>query len=352
MKKIENIYISNNDKLALISNLSTMLTAGIPILETVKSLAEESKDNVKKILDIAYDDLTQGNNLSHSFAKFPKIFNKININILKSSEESGTLETALKDLRNNIRRDMEFTDKIKSALLYPIILLIVFAGVFLVVLLFVIPRIATIFSNLRVVLPLPTKIMIFVSHALTTYSLPIIGVLLILIALMIYFYKTKRKSFYIVFSKIPVISNLIREIDLARFSRNLAILLNSDVPIVTALDLVSDIVINQDIKKSVLESKNIIMAGGKLSEGLKKNKKKAIPGIVVKIIESGEKTGSLDKAMQDVSDYMDYNVTNDLKTTTTLLEPVILVVVGLFLGTMMISIIAPIYNLISQINNH
>ncbi len=349
--KTEKMTISNNDKLALISNLSTMLTAGIPILETVKSLSEESKDNLKKILELVHDDLIQGKNLSQSFARFPKIFSKINLNILKSSEESGTLETALKDLRDNIRRDMEFTDKIKAALLYPIILLVIFAAMFLLVLLFVIPRIATIFSNLKVVLPLPTKIMIFTSTALRTHSLPILAVLLLLVLLLVYLYRTKKKSFYSLFSRLPVLSNLFKEIDLSRFSRSLALLLSSNITIINALELVQDVVVNSDIKKAIADSKRIIASGGKLSEGLKTTKNKSIPGIIVKIIESGEKTGSLDKAMQDVSDYMDYNVTNDLKTTTTLLEPVILVVVGLFLGVMMISIIAPIYNLISQINN-
>jgi len=343
--------ISNNDKLALIGNLSTMLTAGIPILETVKSLAEESKDNLKKILEITYEDLIQGKSLSQSFTRFPKVFSKININILNSSEESGTLETALKDLRDNIRRDMEFTDKIKAALLYPIILLVIFTGMFLVVLLFVIPRIATIFSNLKVVLPLPTKIMIATSTALRTYSLPIIAGLIILVVLISYLYRAKKKSFYNFFSKIPLLSNLIKEIDLSRFSRSLALLLSSNISIINALELVQDVVVNSDIRKAIVDSKRIISSGGKLSEGLKTTKNKSIPGIIIKIIESGEKTGSLEKAMQDVSDYMDYNVSNDLKTATTLLEPVILVVVGLFLGAMMISIIAPIYNLISQINN-
>jgi type IV pilus assembly protein PilC len=346
---ISTLKISTNDKLSMVSNLATMLNSGIPILETIKSLSDESKGNVKKLLDIVHEDLKEGNTLSNSFSKFPQVFSRININILKSAEQSGSLEDALKDLRQSIRRETEFSDKIKAALLYPLILLVVFAGMFLMILLFVIPRIAAVFSNLRVVLPLPTKIMIAISHALTTNTLPVSLGLGVIVISLIYLYQTKRKSFLITFSKIPVISQLFREIDLTRFTHSLSILLTSGVPLPVAIDLCRDVVISSNINRAIYESREIIMAGGKLSEGLKNNQG-SIPGIMIKIIESGEKTGTLDKAMNDVSEYLDYNVVNGLKTATTLLEPVILVAVGVFLGGMMLAIIAPIYNLISQIN--
>ena len=236
-----------------------------------------------------------------------------------------------------------------AALLYPIILLIVFLGMFLVILLFVIPRIAQIFTNLRVVLPLPTKIMIVMSNALTSYTIPIVAGIALIVAGAIYYYRTHQRSFLIFFSKLPVISKLVREIDLTRFTRSLALLLSSSVPISVALDLCSDVVINPNISQAISRSKEMILSGGKLSEGLK-TKYNEIPSVMVKIIESGEKTGTLDKSMQDISEFLDYNVVNDLKTVTTLLEPIILVIVGIFLGAMMLAIIAPIYNLIGQIN--
>ncbi|MCX6726469.1 MAG: type II secretion system F family protein [Candidatus Shapirobacteria bacterium] len=349
--KLEKLSISSGDKLTLIGNITTMLTAGIPLLEVIQTLTEESRGNLKNLLDHIKETLVEGGTLSLAFSHFPKIFSRININILKSSEQSGNLEATLRDLQQGIRRDMEFTDKIKAALLYPVILLVVFFGMFLVILLFVIPRIATIFSNLRVVLPLPTKIMIAMSHALTSYTLPIVIAIAVLIFLTIYLYREKKRSFLIFFSKLPVISKLIREIDLTRFTRSFALLLASNVPISVALDLCRDVVINQRINQAINNSKDIITSGGKLSEGLK-NSHKEIPSVMVKIIESGEKTGTLDKSMQDISEYLDYNVVNDLKTVTTLLEPIILVLVGIFLGAMMLAIIAPIYNLIGQINAH
>lgn len=351
MKKenLKNLTISANDKLALMSNLSTMLGAGIPIVETIQSLSQESKGSLKKVLETVEQDLNQGQDLSTSFSQFPKIFNPVNVSILKSSEQSGTLVTTLRDLKEGLRRDLEFIDKVKSALLYPAILLVVFILMFNMILFFVIPRVVRIFSNLRVVLPLPTKVLIWISNLMTTHTL-LIGIILLLITIsIIVFYKLKKKEFLAFLSSFPIIRDLVRQIDLTRFSRNLSLLLGSGVPITNALELSEKVVISKDINKAIIKSQEIILSGGKLSEGLK-DTKRGIPALMLKIIEAGEKSGTLDKSMQDISDYMDYNVTTSLKNVTTMIEPIILVVVGVFIGGVMISIIAPIYNLIGQIN--
>lgn len=349
--KIDNLTITSSEKMGLVSNLATMLNSGIPILETITALFDEAKGNLKKVLGIIIADLNQGHNLSFSLSKFPHIFNPVHISILKSSETSGNLISSLKDLREGIRRDLEFTDKVKSALLYPAILLIVFTLMFFLILFFVIPKIATIFSNLHVVMPLPTKILIAISAYMTTYPLIILAILSVILILCFILFKVKKRQFLNFFFSWPIVRNITREIDLTRFSHNLSLLLTSGVPITTALELSREVVISNDIYQAITRSRDAIVSGGKLSEGLK-NTKRGIPTIMLKIIEAGEKTGTLDKSMQDISEFLDYNVTNNLKSITTTLEPVILVIVGIFIGGIMMSIIAPIYNLIGQINVH
>ena len=137
--RTEYIRLSNNDTLTMICTFSTMINAGIPILETVESLLEDAKGNTKKILMSVEEDLVQGKPLHVCFSKFPLVFNKVSVNIIKASEEAGTLNIVLKDLKNQIQKDMEFTDEVKSALMYPFIVLIVFLGVLLVILVVVIP---------------------------------------------------------------------------------------------------------------------------------------------------------------------------------------------------------------------
>src|SRR5580692_2413217 len=177
-----NITISSSDKIALISNLHTMLAAGIPILETIDSLLEDSKGTQKKLLQTLRQDLGQGQHMYVTFAKFPKIFDKVTVSIIKSAEESGTLDTTLSDLKINIKKEIEFNDRIRSALIYPFFILIVFVVVMTVILVVVIPKIATVFTQLNVTLPLPTKILIFLSDALLTYTIPIILGAILLVA--------------------------------------------------------------------------------------------------------------------------------------------------------------------------
>ncbi len=346
--KTNNVSLSNTDKITLVSNLHTMLSAGIPILETVDSLMEDSKGGQKKLLQALKEDLGQGQHIYFTFSKFPKIFDKVTINIIKASEEAGTLDVTLDDLRDNIRKEMEFNDRIRSALIYPVFIMGVFVLVFLVILIVVIPRISAVFTQLRVTLPLPTKIMIALSNILLNYTIPVVIGVAFIAALLVYLYKQNRRTFVRMLISFPLISQLAQEVDLTRFTRSLHLLLSAGIPITVALGLTEDIVIKKNIKKAIEHTKNAVFAGKKLSEGLRDNKKD-IPSIVIKIIEAGERTGTLDKAMQDVSEYLDYQVANNLKTVTALAEPILLVVVGSLVGGMMMSVIAPIYSVIGQV---
>lgn len=346
--KTYNTSLSANDKVTLVSNMHTMLTSGIPILETVESLLEDSKGGQKKLLTVMKEDLAQGQHLYTSFSKFPKMFDKVTVNILKASEESGTLDTALEDMKSSIRKEIEFNDKIKGALIYPVFILIVFVLVMVVILVVVVPKISSVFLKLNVELPVATQIMIFLSDALLTYTLPIILVTASVIGGVIYIYKQNRLVIVRAFTSLPLISILAQQIDLTRFTRSLYLLLTAGIPITTALELTQDVVIKKNVQNAIKHTKNVVFGGKKLSEGLR-DSKNVVPPIMIKIIEAGERSGSLDKAMIDVSEYLDYQVSGTLKTLTAMIEPIMLVGVGVLIGGMMMAIIAPIYQLIGQV---
>jgi type IV pilus assembly protein PilC len=346
--KTQNVSLSTKDKIGLISNMNTMLSAGIPILETVDSLLEDSKGNVRKLLLVLREDLMQGQHVSATFAKFPKAFDKVTVNILKASEEAGTLDVTLKDIKENIKKEVEFNNKIKSALIYPMFIMVVFFGVLLMILIVVVPKISSVFERLNVELPLPTKIMIFMSKAVTENTFPLIVGIVLIVSSIIYFYKRNKRVVVSVLTSLPGISKLAQKIDLTRFTRSLFLLLNAGIPITTALELTQDVLVKKEMRGVVLHSKNLIFAGKKLSQGLKDNRA-IIPSIVIKIVEAGEKTGTLEKSMQDVSEYLDYEVSNSIKTLTALIEPLLLVFVGVAVGGMMMAIISPIYGLVGQI---
>ena len=344
------ISISNNDKLSLISNLSTMLAAGIPILETIDSLLEDSKGNTSKVLETLKDDLSQGKHVYHAFSRFPKVFDSVTVNIIKASEEAGTLDVTLKDVKENMKKETEFSDKVKSALVYPIIVMVVFIALLFVMLIVVIPRISSVFTKLNMELPLPTKILIFVSDALVSHTVLFFTIIAVFIIGLILLYRSKRDLLLAGLSSLPLISHLIQDIDLTRFTRSLSLLLNAGIPITSALELTQTVVVKKNVAKAIEHAKDVVSSGKKLSQGFK-DAKKIFPVIMIKITEAGERSGSLDKSVQEISEYLEYQVSNNLKTLTTLLEPVMLVVVGIFVGGMMLAIIAPIYGLISQIGS-
>jgi type IV pilus assembly protein PilC len=346
--KTENISIKNSDKLGLISSFATMLSAGIPILEVVNSLREDSKGGQRIILDTMLADLMQGKRVHQTMAKFPRVFDKVTVNVIKASEEAGTLDVTLKDLRVTLQKDMEFTDKVKSALVYPMFIVALFGAVLLLMLTFVIPKINTVFSRMRVELPLPTRIMIFVSTLLMEHTLELFIGIALVVGGMILLYRRKRDLVTELFFSLPLIRELVKQIDITRFSRSLHLLLSSGLPITAALELSQDVVIRKSTSKIIAASREMVFAGKSLSEGFRAAKG-YIPTIMIKLMEAGEKTGSLDKSMEDISEYFDYQVTNTLKTAVALLEPIMLVVVGIAVGGMMIAIIAPMYGLISQV---
>ncbi len=348
---LKRLTLSTNDKIGLINNMATMLSAGISILEAVDSLLEDSKGNLKKVTQTLRDDLVQGNHVYETFAKFPNIFDKVTVNILKASEEAGTLDVTLKDLANNIQKEVEFNDKVKSAVMYPILISIVFVGVMLMILIVVVPKIATVFTRLNVPLPLPTRIMIFVSNLLLHQTVLLLSGLVIFLAIIITLYRMNKKAMIRLIFSFPIISELVKEIDLTRFSRSFYHLLSSGIPITSALELCQDMVIRKDISQTIRLTREMVLSGKRLSEGFKTNKKN-IPTIMLKMIEAGEKTGTLDKSMLEIAEHLDYRVTSTLKLLTAMLEPIMLVVVGVCIGGMMLAIIAPIYGLIGQVGQH
>lgn len=346
--KTENITLSTNEKIGLISNFATMLSAGIPILDAVDSLLDGAKNSQKKVLQVLKDDISQGQHVSASFMKFPKVFDKVTIQIIKASEEAGTLEVTLRDLRNDIKKQAEFTDKVKSALMYPIFIVGVFGCVLLLMITFVIPKISSVFLKLHVDLPLPTRVLIEISNFVLAYKTVSVVGLILFIIITIYLVKKKRDLLLGMIGSLPVVDDLMMQIDLTKFSRSLFLLLQAGIPITSALELSQDTVTRNDLKAVITQCKETVMGGKKLSEGFLMAKN-VVPNIFIKITEAGERSGSLDKSMQDISEHFEYEVSTKLKAVTSLIEPVMLVFVGVLIGGMMLAIIAPIYNLISQI---
>lgn len=348
--KYNQLRLSIKNKISLIGNLATLLSAGIPLLEAVDSLLDESKGSQEKLLKVVRQDIVEGKRLHESLAKFPKVFNNVSVNLVKASEEAGTLDVTLDDLKKKLHQDMKFNDEIKSALFYPAVIMMVFFFVLLGILIFVVPRIGKVFSRLNVTLPLPTRILIWTSNTILEYHILLIGVAAVVLIGLFALYRYQEKIVKRFVFSLPLISGLMRQIDIARFARSLHLLLNSGIPIATALELSADVILKKKVRELVIEAREKAVSGEKFSEGLKTSSN-VFPPVMVKLMEVGEKTGSLDNSLANISEQMDYRVKRSLDRVTVLLEPIMLVLVGGAVGGLMLSIIAPIYGLISQVGD-
>ncbi len=342
------VHLSPSDKLNLISNLETMLSAGIPLLDTVDTMIEEVKGGQKKILEVLKEDINQGKKISESFVKFPDAFDPVIVHLLEAAEQAGTLDETLRDLIITLKKDIEFNNKVKSALFYPAVVFGVFILILTMILVFVVPRISEVFLSLRVPLPLPTRILIGSSRIFLKYMPFVIGGILGGIALIIFLYKSNRRMLMNIFFSLPLLRGLAREIDLTRFTRSFSLLLASGIPIARALELASQVVVKKEMVEMLKDARESVNAGKNLSDAFKKHQKN-LPGLMIRVTQAGEKTGSLSKSMQDLAEYFDERVSNIVRTLTALLEPMMLVLMGGLVGGMMLAIIAPIYGLIGQI---
>ena len=349
--KTENVTLKNKEKIILLGNFATMLKSGITLAEAIDSLLEDAKGNLKIVLESMRNDITQGKRVYIAFSRFPKTFDKVTVGVIKASEEAGKLHIALRDLKDNLKKQNAFMNKVMLTLLYPIVVIFIFIAMFVMILTFVIPRFSQVFKQLNVKLPLPTKILFAMSASVTSHMLIYIIGIIVMILLLIYLYTKYKHKLIRWISSFPLIRNLVIYIDLTRFFYNFHILLESGINIVSSLDLLKDIVFNKHVSQVIENATKTVSAGKKLSVGLKTDKK-IVPTLMIKLVEAGEATGTLHQSLKDVSEYLDNEVVNSLQVLTALLEPIILVVIGVTIGGMLMAIIAPIYQIIGQISPH
>lgn len=343
------VRLHPRDKLTLISNLATMLSSGIPILEAITTLLDESKGAMREILLLLRKSLEQGHTVSDAMSKAPKTFDPVTINLVRAAEEAGTLEDSLHDLSETIKKDIAFTGRLRASMLYPMFVMVIFVGVLLMILLFVVPRISRVFAGLSVELPLPTQILMASSQFLISKYLPIIAVVVVVVVGLAMLYRLQKRALINAFLRLPLLSTLGRKIDLARFTRSMALLLKAGIPVAEALVLAKRVVVKKEVEAVVDGMIKSVESGKPMTDALRHHKH-VIPPMMVRILQTAEMSGTLEKTMQELVEYFDEQVTHALKSMTDLIEPILIVVIGLMVGGMMLAIVAPIYGIVGQIN--
>ncbi|OGQ05198.1 MAG: type II secretion system protein GspF [Deltaproteobacteria bacterium RIFCSPLOWO2_12_FULL_44_12] len=340
--------IKTQDIAQMTRQLATLVNAGIPLVESLTALVDQIENpKLKKVISQVREKVTEGMKMSDAMRAHPKVFGDLYVNMVNAGENSGALDVVLVRLADFTEGQARLKSKIIGAMIYPAIMSIV--GVFLMIALvvFVVPKITQIFEDVQATLPLPTKILMGVSDALTTPW--VIILILILIPLAIYGVKRwlktpKGREFWDRrMLKVPLFGKLNRMVAISRFSRTLSTLLNSGVPLLNALDIVRNIVTNTIIRRAIEETRTSVQEGASVSDPLKKSGE--FPPIVTHMIAIGEKTGDLEKMLERIAEAYDAQVDNTVSTLTTLLEPIMILVMASIVSFIVMSILLPILQL-------
>ncbi|NQU77771.1 type II secretion system F family protein, partial [Candidatus Falkowbacteria bacterium] len=339
-----------SQKLFFTKNLGVMTKAGLSLSAAVKTLSLQTNNKLlKKILQKTHEEIEQGNYLSDSLAKYPKTFSPVFINMIRAGEKGGNLEKVLKELALQMKKTHELSSKIKSALAYPAFILVAMAGIGILMMIFVVPQVIDIFSDMEATLPLPTRILIFTSSFVTSNGLLLAILFLISVAAFVKFIRTKtgRRYFHIILLKSPVIGSIIKKINLAKFSRTFSSLLATDIPIVQTLEITGTVLGNTIYRDYVTAASEKVKKGESVAKILSENDK-LFPPVVIQMIQVGEETGTLDNILQDLADFYEDEVSNLMEGLASIIEPVLIIILGIAVAGMALSIIMPMYSLTEQ----
>jgi len=342
--------VSALDRMFLTRHLSAILKSGINLREALEILEDDvQKPIMKKILKDARINLERGQPLSVTFQAYEKHFSSVFIGLVKAGEVSGNLEGTLENLGMQLQRDYDLKKRVQSAMIYPLILLGASSLIVVLLLTFVMPRLIKALTQAKVVLPLITRVLIGLSKILSANPILTIIVFLALIISAITFFQNKqgRQFFISIMERLPVSKNLIKKLALSRFAITLRNLLNSGVSAVEALNITAKTIGNEKYERALLDIEAELRKGAPLHEVFKK-RGNLFPHLVISVIAVGERTGTLERSLLLISNYYNEEVDRVLKNLVSLLEPILLIIMGAIVAAIALSILLPIYQLVSS----
>ncbi len=351
VEQLSNIRgVSTTETVAFTRQLSTMVSAGLPISRALEVLSEQSTNpKFRKILLDALRDVEGGTSLSSAFGRFPRIFSPTYIALVRAGESSGKLDEVLLRLADTMEADRELSAQFTGALIYPAIIFVAMIGVFILMMVFVVPKLADMYYSLNVELPAITQFMIsmsdFIVHKYYIVILIVVGIGFATKTFLATPIGSDMVS--VAMFKMPVFGKINKQKEIAQYTRTLSLLVSAAIPIVEALNIVADVVKNKLLKEAAYASAQNVEKGNSLSDYVKSNKN--FPPIVGQMISVGEETGQLDSVLDRVADFFDGETSHAVKGLAAALEPIILIMLGGMVGVLIISIITPIYKITSAL---
>jgi len=340
--------VATRDIVIFTRMFSTMINSGLPLVQAMGILAEQSENpNLRDVTKAVVFDVESGNTVADALRKHPNAFTDLYVNMVAAGEAGGILDTILMRLAVFMEKNDALVRKVKGAMIYPAVIMTVAAGAIVILLVFVIPTFIKMFAEAGIALPLPTRIVIGMSHALQSYWWLLAAVIFFGVISLKKFYATSGGKLTIdrLMLRAPVLGDVLRKSAVSRFTRTLGTLIGSGVSILDGLEITAKTSGNRVIQDAIMESRSSIAGGETISAPLKKSG--VFPPMVVSMISVGEQTGGLDEMLGKIADFYDEEVDAAVSGLLALMEPVMIVFLGVVVGGMVIAMYLPIFDMVN-----
>ncbi|PIR71058.1 MAG: hypothetical protein COU44_01730 [Candidatus Nealsonbacteria bacterium CG10_big_fil_rev_8_21_14_0_10_40_24] len=338
------------EKIIFTQQLGIMIKAGLPLIEALATLQDQTSNKaLAKIISSIIADVKGGEALSKALAKHPSVFPRLYSNVVSSGEKTGKLEEVMQRLSEQMIRDYDLVSKVRTAMYYPAFILTALVGVIIMILIYVIPQLQKIFEEVEVPLPITTRALLFTSNAVKYYWWLLLIFIVAVYLLIKRLAKNEQVALYLdkIKLKMPIFGPLFMKVYMARFSRTMATLIAAGLPMLDVFDTVADVLNNKVLQQSLKNASKQVEAGMTLSSILMKDPN--FPPMVSRLISVGEKSGNIDFVLAGTADFYDKEVDNATKSLSSLIEPILMIIMGIGVFLVLTAVIMPIYSLVNVI---
>ena len=341
------LRVSLQERVLFARHLAVGIKAGMTLQDSLRLILRQSKSSaMKKILNQIIEDTSAGMYLSASMQRFQGVFGQLFINIVNVGETSGTLSENLSYLAQEMKKAKDLRSKVKGAMIYPMVILVATLGIVGGLMIGIFPKILPVFANLKVELPITTKILIAVSNFVTAYTLWIVlGIIFSILAVwVVSHYEWYKRAWHFMLLRLPIIGKIVVKVNISNITRIMGLLLNSGVQVIEAVNITATALENRMYRRELKTAAETLRRGEFFSIYLAKNER-MFPIIVVNMIQVGENTGNLVDNLQYLSEFYEQEVDEVLKNMSSIIEPFLLLFMGLLVGFIALSVITPIYQI-------
>jgi len=350
-KKVKNFgTIPLKERLFFVQNLRVMVTSGLPLANALKTLGAQTKNKrFKQIILDLHDSTEKGVSFSDSLKHHRSVFGDLFINMIMAGEASGQLDEVLTELYLQMKKDHDLIAKVKSAMTYPVIVLVAMIGIGTAMMIFVMPKLITVFEEMEAELPFFTRMLIALTNFIANQGALVTVFLVIVAILIIVFIKTNpgKHFWHKVMLNTPIMGKIIKKINIARFTRTVSSLIKTDIPIVETFKITSKILGNIYYQEALQSSSERLVKGESMAKILE-SYPKLFPPVVCEMTAVGEETGAVDDILKDLAIFYEEEIDETMKTLPSVIEPILMIVLGFGVGAMAVAIIMPMYSLTQQ----